>query len=40
MKFSKSSLIPPIDNKRKPQLINPVKLSNPEFQENNESLGL
>lgn len=39
MKFSKKSLKPPIDKSKKAQLIKPVKLSNPEFQLNKESLG-
>lgn len=40
MKFSNSSLNPPIVKRRKAQLTKPVKLSNPEVQEKSESLGL
>jgi hypothetical protein len=40
MKFSKRSLIPPIVRRRKPQLTNPVKLSNPDDHENRESRGV
>lgn len=40
MKFSSNNRKPPIKSKRKAQLTNPVKLSNPDVHENSESRGL
>lgn len=40
MKFSSRSRTPPIESNKNAQFTKPVKSSNPEVQENKESLGL
>ena len=40
MKFSSSSLNPPIDSNKKAQFTNPVNFSKPEFHDKSESRGL